>query len=295
MPKKRKFQLAVDNLITRGAGYQSDAIFLTLQDKKLTRKELAHSRLALRRADDISGIADTTWHTAGLCVAHHPRQAMIAVSDDGDVFTYSEPEQGTERIAGCRGLRGCAAIEGHAYACGMARQVFRRDQENQWSAMHAPYTQKEGIAGFEAIAGFNQQDIYATGWEGEIWQYNGRTWSNCKSPADVILSGVCCAADGFVYVCGQGGALLRGRHQTWTLIDGGVLTDFWDVAWFQGALFVSSMDRLFKLEAGHLVPVDFGRDIPDTCHKLSVGEGVLWSIGQQDVFAFDGETWTRWA
>jgi hypothetical protein len=39
--------------------------------------------------------------------------------------------------------------------------------------------------------------------------------------------------------------------------------------------------------------VDFGDDTPSTCHRLTSAEGVLWSVGAEDLFSFDGTTWQR--
>jgi hypothetical protein len=54
------------------------------------------------------------------------------------------------------------------------------------------------------------------------------------------------------------------------------------------------MSYLYQLEDRELVPVDFGKDAPDSCYKLTAAEGVLWSVGQEDLFSYDGKTWTRW-
>ena len=58
-------------------------------------------------------------------------------------------------------------------------------------------------AGFEAIAGFGEENIYAVGWRGEIWQRKDDGWIQRDSPANVILTGVCCTDDGYVYICGR--------------------------------------------------------------------------------------------
>ena len=50
--------------------------------------------------------------------------------------------------------------------------------------------------------------------------------------------------------------------------------------------------RLYGLEKDGLQVVDFGYDSPATYHHLSVGKGVIWSDGEEDIMSFDGKTWT---
>lgn len=97
-----------------------------------------------------------------------------------------------------------------------------------------------------------------------------------------------------MYACGQLGTLLRGRHGNWEIIDHtDTDDDFWSLAWFKEALYVSSSTAVYTLRNGRLQAVDFGDDVPDGCFHLSAGDGVLWSIAAKDVFAFDGASWTR--
>ncbi len=160
--------------------------------------------------------------------------------------------------------------------------------------MHAPPPARGENAGFEDICGFGGEEIYAVGWNGEIWQWNGTRWANYASPTNLILTGACCGGDGKVYVCGQNGTLIRGRSDTWELIEfENVTEDFWDVCWFKGRLYVSSMTMLFIVTNGELLPVDFGADSPATYGRLTEAENVLWSIGSADVFSFDGTAWAR--
>jgi hypothetical protein len=40
--------------------------------------------------------------------------------------------------------------------------------------------------------------------------------------------------------------------------------------------------------------VDFGKVRTPSCYSLSVAEGVLWSVGRDDVASFDGKSWKRY-
>lgn len=288
--------LSKENLISRGAARFKDLVYLALQDKKLQKKAVAHTRLGSVDEGEVANVKDLPWRAAGMCVAKLPSEMLVVVSGEGAVFTYVGGNEGSEKIRDAFDLRACACIEGHAYAAGMNREVFRRAREGQWSAMHAPGVEgDDDVAGFEAIDGFGANDLYAAGWEGEVWHWQGRAWTQCESPVNVVLSGICCAGDGHVYACGQSGTLLRGRGQDWEVLETeGLTDDLWDVRWFMDRLYVASMSALYVLQDDALVAVDFGRDAPDSCYKLTDAEGVMWSIGQQNIFSFDGAAWQRW-
>ena len=292
----QRLGLSKDNLISRGAARFKDLVYLALQDKKLQKRGVSHTRLGSVDEGEIANVKDLAWRAAGICVVRKPAEKLVVVSGDGQVFTYVGGQEGSEKISDAFDLRACAAIDGHAYACGMNREVFRRAGEGKWTAMHAPAAEGDDeVAGFEAIDGFGADDIYAVGWEGELWHWQGSAWAQGPSPVNVVLSGVCCAGDGNVYACGQAGTLLRGRGQDWEVLETeGLMDDFWDLRWFMGRLYVASMSALYELQGDALVPVDFGRDAPDSCYKLTDAEGVLWSVGQQNICSFDGAAWRRW-
>ncbi|NVB82335.1 MAG: hypothetical protein HOV81_28405 [Kofleriaceae bacterium] len=188
-------------------------------------------------------------------------------------------------------IRNAREIGGHVYACGMKRQVYKRSGEKKWVAINAPAAGATEKFGFEAIHGFSDKEIYAAGWGGEIWQYDGKRWTSRTSGVEHTLTAVCCAGDDEVYVAGVHGTLLRGRNDTWQSIPTTTTADLWDLCWFQDRLYVATMTGLFVLDGKKLVPVKFGKEKPATCYSLSTSEGVLWSVGLGDVASFDGKKW----
>ena len=87
---------------------------------------------------------------------------------------------------------------------------------------------------------------------------------------------------------------MKGRDQSWQLVQHeATQADFWDVEWFSGQLFVSTMMLLYTLRDQTLTPVDFGDDPPATTYHLDAIEGEMISVGAKDVMAFDGTKWTR--
>ncbi|MCE9672170.1 hypothetical protein LY474_30625 [Myxococcus stipitatus] len=283
-----------EHLLSRGAARYKDLVYLAMQDKKLHKKSVAHTRLGGVYKGALGSVADLPWNVAGMCVAKEPSEKLVVVSGDGKVFTYVGGKEGSETISKPSDLRGCACIAGQAHAFGMGREVFRREGEGRWRAMHAPKAKGDQVVGFEALDGFDAKDLYAVGWDGEIWHCDQGAWTQCSSPAQVILTAVCCAGDGQVYAGGQSGTLLRGRGNKWEVVKTGLGEDLWDIRWFSGRLYVATLSALYVLEGGTLVAVDFGRNAPKSFYKLTDAEGVLWSIGQKNICSFDGAEWRRW-
>lgn len=288
-------QISQENFYISGAARFSYLIYLVIKDRGLADQDIEHSRFIAFQRDQLAHMADKNWSSIAICVAKKPVEKMIAIGEDGEVFTYVGGTSTDEVIQPqpvC--LRGMGVVDGYPLACGMQRQVYKRIDENSWLAMHAPSPEQGANAGFEAISGFSESEIYAVGWDGEIWQWDNSKWMNRTSPTNFILTGVCCAGNGKVYICGQNGTLLGGRDDLWELIElEDILDDFWDVCWFKDRLYITTMTMIFEYSDAGLIPVNFGEDRPGTCYALTQAEGVLWSVGSNDVFSFDGSTWTR--
>jgi hypothetical protein len=278
-----------------GAARFADLIYLIGKDRGLVKDDVEHSRFIAFDQLKFAHMGDRNWSAVAVGVAKKPAEKMVAVGEDGDVFIYVGGKAGDEKIQPnpvC--LRGIGAVDGFAIACGMYRQVYKRIDEAVWTAMHAQAPPPGENAGFEAIAGFSGSEIYAVGWNGEIWEWDGTQWLNRTSPTNLILTGVCCAGDAKVYVCGQHGTLLRGRHDIWEVVDlENFPEDFWDVHWFKDSLYLATMTSLYTYTAAGLAPVAFGADQPATCYRLTDAQGVLWSVGSSDIFSFDGAQWIR--
>jgi len=57
----------------------------------------------------------------------------------------------------------------------MDRQVYRREDVNKWVCLDATMRpgKDAGVVGFESVTGFSAKDVYAAGWGGEIWRFDG--------------------------------------------------------------------------------------------------------------------------
>ncbi|MCC9070554.1 hypothetical protein LNQ49_02930 [Flavobacterium sp. F-65] len=246
------------------------------------------------------------WLGCSGTVCHIPAERYLALGTDGSVRASGGgvvKEEAPIANSGIdpkkrgplREIRGIA--NGRAYAVGTCRQAYVREDENLWRCIDqsaqigdTPITDTS----FESIDGFNEQEIYTVGWEGEIWKYDGSLFTQQNSPTNLALYKVRCAPDGFAYACGQLGTLLRGRDNQWEIIKHESTTeDLWGMEIFNGKLYVSSSHFVYQLVDGKLEPIDFGDEVPRTCYHLSAADGIMWSIGPKDVMEFDGLNWKR--
>ncbi|WP_217911279.1 hypothetical protein [Myxococcus sp. AM011] len=281
----------------RGAARFHDLVYIISKGKTLLKDEIAHTSVVSVDGGDWADGVDTTWNSTAIAVARQPSEKMVVIGEDGEVVTYVGGKSKKEALKPAPVMiRNAREIAGWVYACGMKRQVYKRVGDAKWVAMNAPLAAATEKAGFEAIDGFSETDLYAAGWGGEVWRYDGKNWSPCESPTSVILGAVCCAPDGTVYVAGQQGVLLKGRGTSFAAIAWAedVTSDLWDLCWFRGKLYVATLSALYTLEGNKLVEVDFGEAGVPTCYGLATAEEVLWSIGRDDVASFDGTAWRRY-
>ena len=251
-------------------------------------------------AGEMFGLIDdpVRWNCVSVCAAEFPQPQMVAVGEYGQVRVFGTKDDFESRIVpeDLR-FREVRSISGVAYACAVDRKVFRRDGTDQWTPIHGDMPSRPGpdvVLIFESIHGFGPDDLYAVGWHGEIWYYDGQDWHEEESPTHHILNRVYCAPDGFVYACGLAGTLLKGHHGQWTPIAVGAYDiDYWDLEWFGDRLWISSHYGLFTLDGDTLQPVQFDDDAPSTFGHLDARHGILWTVGSDDILQFDGSEWER--
>lgn len=288
-----------------GAVRYADLAYLALVNDQQAKDRVAHTFFSCWDGGVWRGDGKAVpWDTVSMCVCKHPLEQCLALGPNGDVRCMGSGDVHNEKIGSGtntperRGpLRAICSIEGKAYAVGMNRQVYRRDDVNRWTSADQgarPPAEDKRVVGFEAVDGFSQAEIYAAGWDGAIWRYDGKQWSEIDSPTNLILTCVCCAGDGNVYLAGQMGTLIRGRNQRWDIVEHeGTLAEIWGLAWFGDKLYLSTSKEVYLLVNDRLVPVDFGDETPPTCFHVKTAEQALWSIGAKDVMAFDGNHWIR--
>ncbi len=199
------------------------------------------------------------------------------------------------------GIRSLKNINGKIFGVDVARAVYQRTGGNQWHE----YTEFRNIPGhllgglnngFRAIDGFSESDIYAVGGDRDVWHFDGEEWS----PMDIgrrpfRCECVVCAEDGYVYIGGWDGVIVRGRGDVWkTNSPEKGAEDFHSIASYRGRVFVGTEEGTFIVKEDlTLEPYDFEgqiRPIAGT-HMYAAYDRLLIANAFNQVAFFDGEKW----
>ena len=245
-------------------------------------------------------------------IAHTNPNEMIVVGERGEVWYHGlgDNKQFEESISESliMGISDIKNIHGTIYIVGVHRAVVRREGIDQWVHISKPIEQesleiyraakkkgKEFDSGFNCIDGFSaDKNLYAGGGQGDVWRYDGRTWHSVDIPLPKMhINSLCCASDGYVYIAGRFGTLLKGREDEWHILkQEQTKADFKDIVDYQGTLYVCTERRLFTINDQGIQRVDFG-DIPEpfSFRSLYVNHGKLMSAGSYNACIYDGQRW----
>jgi hypothetical protein len=155
--------------------------------------------------------------------------------------------------------------------------------------------QTNEVVGFNTIAGLSKEAVYAAGWAGEIWFFNGSHWIREDSPTNHIISSGTAHEDGTMFFCGRHGTALHGARGQWEILNTDAADeDLWSVASFGGRIYFASQSRLFVLEGDSLVPLTLEIGGYNRTHfRLQTAGGFLFSFGERDILVFDSRDWAR--
>jgi hypothetical protein len=250
-------------------------------------------------------------NATGICVVPQPDLNVLMMGVDGTIiratakgFSEEQVDPGKEGPKRLGDLQEVRRIGKHAYVVGMRRTAYRCDSPAQWSRIDqgvrcAPSDKTD--AGFNSIDGFGEGEVYAVGWEGEIWKFDTKQWTAIDSPTNLGLFRVVCAENGKAYACGQRGTILVGRNATWKVLQQDVTKeDFWGATWFRKKLYLSTANGLFVLVGDSIEPVEiksdkklkFGKN--NSFYRLDANDDVMWSIGEKmAIWTEDGVKWSE--
>jgi hypothetical protein len=201
-------------------------------------------------------------------------------------------KQGPKSLGDIRDLR---MIGKHLYAAGMGRQVYRREARCWMRADKGVVVAKPSltdVVGFNSIDGTSEDDIYAAGFDGELWWWNGKEWGAMEGITNLVLNRVRVVAPNQVYVCGKMGMLIRGHKDIWDIVWHDATEDeLWDVEVFNGVVYVTTEDCLYRVDGDVLEPVKTGFKKP-SFGSLHANDGILLSVGRKLVcWTDDGKKW----
>jgi len=234
-----------------------------------------------------------------------PNVRLLNLAVDGEVIVFTFPGEIVETIDSSNQgpsdlvtMRQMRCIGDSIYAVGMARHAYRRVGPDQWleidQGVFVPRAQRTSAVGFNALAGRKGTEIYAVGYKGEIFFFDGTAWEQQASPTNIALNDVAVAPDGTVYTCGLAGTIVRGRRNQWESVTQDLTSaNFWSVVVFNEIAYLSNYDGVFRLDDNVLRRVEFGPGICLDTAYLDARDGVMWSVGHKDIaFTENGVDWS---
>jgi hypothetical protein len=245
-----------------------------------------------------------------LAITKYPTEKAVVVSMHGGVIVLGAgPGSGMEQkiphgrddLPMYTNVSGITSINGYVYAVGGWRAVAKRVDANQWVAVHDRKTLPKprsngGLAtgGFRAISGFSEDDLYCVGDDGDVWRFDGVRWHHCALPTNMDLWSVYCADDGYVYIGGASGSVIKGRGDKWKIIYKGEFSlPFKDVVWFEDRLWCTSDHGLWTVHKDKLTAPELPAGVTACSGNLSAGYGKLLLAGMGGATVYDGKHWER--
>ena len=218
--------------------------------------------------------------SGGTAFEQDGKKYLLAVFRFGDSFMY----QGTSRVAlpapsPLGFLSGTRLIGSSSYACGSQNAVYRLSKRI-WVDVAGSLRVKYGGPSdpiLNAIDGFDEQDIYAVGYNGSIVHFDGTRWQQLDTPTNQHLHQVLCHTDGLVYACGRGGVVLRGRQDRWEDLSSPERTqDFWGLAAFKGEVYLCTYQQLFRIVGRDLTGIVVPVNSAGSFYRLASNESFPW-------------------
>jgi hypothetical protein len=290
----------------KGFVYNRNLLYITAVSEELDEQDVYHA-IVLRRLDGQWAHWTVDDRIVSLCAFDGPDgRTVMAMGIDGRIQVadstgrhWETVDTGDESPSRLRHLSVMRRIGQHVYVAGMARQVYRRlllggPWERSDQGVLVPRQSME-IAGFNGIDGLSESDIYAAGFYGQVWHYDGAVWRQLDSLTNVRLQCVRCVGPNLVFVCGAKGTVLSGHRDRWSVIHNDVTDQpFWGMEYFKGSLYLATdHSAIFKVDGDRIVPVGLGFETDVTTNWLHANEEVLLSVGHGDLVLFDGEVWAR--
>jgi hypothetical protein len=285
--------------------HRRNHVYVSCVSDELAEQNIDHAAI-LRWLD--GNWAHRTIDTAvrGMSVLNGTKPTLLNMGIDGKIIEFTFPGENVEFVDASDdgpndllNLRCMRHLGNHIYVAGMGRRVYRREGVGLWTAIDSgvlvPRTQRNRGVGFNAIDGLSADAIYAVGYGGEIWRYDGQVWDQQDSPTNIALTCVRCVNPKTVYAAGLVGVVLRTVDGNWESIDHGATEDdFWGMTVFQGRVYLAAYAGLFVIDGDNVVPVDMNLRRTLSTAYLDANDGVIWSVGQKDLaYSEDGATWTE--
>lgn len=241
---------------------------------------------------------------SGMVGIESEKFSLLNMGINGEVTEFTFPGERTEYVdqspegpSSLVHLRCIRKIANTIVVAGMTRRVYKRERANQWIAIdedvYVPRSERTTSVGFNSIDGISAGDIYAVGYQGEIWHLKETQWRKEVSPTNLSLNVVRIFSDNTVYAAGMLGTILKRDDSKWKVIQQNLTSkDFLGIAVFQGNVYFSNFDGVFMLDSECLTMVDMGFSVPKTTAYLDSNDEVIWSVGEKHLlYSENGINW----
>lgn len=216
-----------------------------------------------------------------------------------------------------RAVHGVKQIDGETFMFGRFRKLYRRTGVQQWEDLSYEEThpnlhkdlskrikQKKSMvsgvnAGFDDVDGFSKNDIYGCGDGGDLWHYDGSKWRKLDPPSNFDMSAILCAKDGYVYIAGNIGEIMKGRYtkekgEEWKILKSPLSRRVHSLAWFQEKVYIGTEEGLFSIDSKEKIKQykfpEEGWHQYSFQNVASCDEALL-SYGVHQALLFDGKNW----
>lgn len=238
----------------------------------------------------------TTAYTGPRTVICTGIDGYVEVSDGKSrhVEAIDRSKDGPNRLNHVTSVR---PIGEQVFAVGMSRMVYARHAQGSWHRMddgvRIPRESLE-IDGLKAIEGDGRGTLVAVGLRGGIWVWETGPWRSVVSPTNIKLEALRWL-NGALYIAGGGGLLLRGQPDVLEIVHQTATEDaFWSMESYRGELYLATRrGSLWKLVGDDLERVELPGSPDVTTGWLHSNDDVLLSVGERDLFVYDGKDWTR--
>lgn len=224
------------------------------------------------------------------------------------------PNLGVEML---RAVHGVKNIDGETFMFGRFRKLYKRIGVQQWEDLSYEEThpnlhkdlakrikQKKSMvsgvnAGFDDVDGFSKDDIYGCGDGGDLWHNDGNKWRKLDPPSNFDMSAILCAKDGYVYIGGNIGEIMKGRYtkekgEEWTMLQSPLSRRIHSLAWFQDKVYIGAEEGLFSIDSKeNIKQYKFPKDgwHQYSFQNVASCDEALLSYGVHQALLFDGKEW----
>lgn len=195
--------------------------------------------------------------------------------------------------AKCIGDKIYMAQNKRAVRCRSSEGVWHKIGKNDISFEYDLSDFSQFEKGFYDVDGFDENNIYAVGGDGDVWRCIDNEWIQCGFPTNLRVGNVCCAGDGKVYISGTEGITYVGIEDSWDRVKGDTVSlPFKDIVWHEDKVWCSNDYGLWWIKDGLLEAADVPLEVIGCSRSLSSRFGKLLVAGFGGAALHENGEWT---